>query len=216
MKGQSVLPYRLRSMAWEDLDQVAQIEREAFPTLWPPTSYKRELKNRLAHYVVCIHSGKRALFPTQPRTDLVGRLLRRVRRGPAPPPPGEPPELVVGFVGLWFMADEAHIVSIAVQEAYRGQGLGELLLLGAVELALQKEGRVVTLEARITNILAQSLYQKYGFHEAGVRRSYYSDNREDAMIMTTDFIGSAEYQDRIASLRQRFEDRYGEAQRSYS
>ena len=218
VKGQSVMPYLLRPMRWEDLDQVAEIEREAFPTLWPPTSYKREMRNHLAHYVVCVRRGERAPLPVRPpeRRGILGHLLQKALGNDSPPALVEPPELVVAFVGLWLMAQDAHIVSIAVREMYRGLGLGELLLLGAVELALQKKQQLVTLEVRVSNALAQNLYQKYGFREVGLRKRYYSDNHENAVIMSTSPITSQEYQQRLAELRSTFEERHGEVERAYA
>ncbi len=222
MKGQQVMPYYLRPMLWEDLDQVEEIEREAFPTLTPSTSYRRELKSRRTEYVVCIRRGEWTPLPTDPpRRSLRNRLLRgRLLRGLGinmgePQPPTAHP-LVAGFVGVWFIAGEAHIVAIAVREAYRGQGLGELLLQATLELAVQHQQQMVTLEVRVSNTPAQSLYQKYGFQEVGIRKGYYSDNREDAFIMSTGDISSEDYQRQFTELRSRFDERYGAAERSYA
>ncbi|RCX20517.1 [SSU ribosomal protein S18P]-alanine acetyltransferase [Fontibacillus phaseoli] len=88
-----------------------------------------------------------------------------------------------GYAGMWTIVDEAHITNIAVRTAYRGQHLGERLLcqiMGwAGELGLER----MTLEVRASNLVAQSLYAKLGFIPAGVRKGYYSDNHEDAIIM---------------------------------
>ena len=79
MRGQSVMPYGLRPMDADDLDQVASMEREAFPTLWPPTSYRRELKNRMAEYAVCVRDGEFVTVPAKPGRKglfgLFGRLI---------------------------------------------------------------------------------------------------------------------------------------------
>ena len=212
MKGQSVMSYSLRPMHWEDISQVAAIEREAFPTIWSGTNYSKELKNPQIEYLVCIHRGELALeLPQKPRWSLLNILRRR------PPPPGriEGVEKLVGFVGLWFMGGEGHIVAIAVREEYRGQGIGELLLLGAVELTLRHGQQVVTLEVRISNTVAQKLYTKYGFSQVGLRKGYYSDNREDAYVMSTDTLSAAQYQELLATRRAQFVERYGEAERAY-
>ena len=87
---------------------------------------------------------------------------------------------VLGFIGLWFMAGEAHVTSIAVDEFARGRGIGELLLMGSIELAISQRATAVSLEARVSNYAAQSLYEKYGFQNVGIRKGYYTDNREDA------------------------------------
>ena len=211
MRGQAVMPYGLRPMAEVDLDQVASMEREAFPSLWPPTRYPRELKNKMAEYAVCVRDGEYVTLPPRPeRKGLFGLFGRRNK----PPLPVQA-QLLVGFVGLWYMAGEAHIVSIAVREAYRRQGLGELLLIGALEMGMRREVQILTLEVRISNAPAIALYEKYGFSVVGIRRGYYSDNVEDATIMTTDKLNSDEYHELLARRIAEFDERYGETTREY-
>jgi ribosomal-protein-alanine N-acetyltransferase len=101
---------------------------------------------------------------------------------------------VVGFAGMWLMLEDAHLVTIAVKPDYRGRGLGELLLVSMLDWACSLGAHRMTLEVRVSNHVAQDLYRKYGFTIEGVRRRYYSDNGEDALIMTTPLITSAEYQ----------------------
>ena len=211
MRGQAVMPYGLRPMAEVDLDQVASMEREAFPSLWPPTRYPRELKNKMAEYAVCVRDGEYVTLPPRPeRKGLFGLFGKRNK----PQLPVQA-QLLVGFVGLWYMAGEAHMVSIAVREAYRRQGLGELLLIGALEMAMSREVQVVTLEVRISNAVAITLYEKYGFSVVGIRRGYYSDNVEDATIMTTDKLNSDEYHALLMERIVSFSERYGETTREY-
>ena len=124
-------------------------------------------------------------------------------------------ERLVGFVGLWYMAGEAHIVAIAVRGSMQGKGLGKLLLTGAIEMAQRRAQQVVTLEVRVSNHTAKSLYAKYGFKEVGIRRRYYSDNNEDASIMSTDNISSDSFLAHVDGLREEFEERYGLARREY-
>jgi [ribosomal protein S18]-alanine N-acetyltransferase len=211
VRGQSVLPYALRPLEEGDLDQVAAMERESFPTLWPPTSYRRELKNRMAEYVVCARDDEFITVEPKPgKKGLLGLFGRRNK-------PQEPVQrqLLVGFVGIWYMAGEAHIVSIAVRETYRRKGLGELLLIGSIEMAMRRDCQVVTLEARVSNDSAIALYRKYGFNEVGLRRRYYSDNGEDAVIMTTDKLTSDEYEALFENRVDAFDERYGETAREY-
>lgn len=89
----------------------------------------------------------------------------------------------VGYAGMWTIVDEAHITNIAVRTAFRGQRLGERLLRRLMEWAGELGMERMTLEVRATNRVAQSLYSKLGFVPAGVRKGYYSDNQEDAVIM---------------------------------
>ncbi|HCH35989.1 MAG: ribosomal-protein-alanine N-acetyltransferase [Chloroflexi bacterium] len=200
--------YSLRPMSIDDLDQVSSIERVSFPTLWPPTSYRKEIVNKVAEYIVCIRDGEYLTVQRQ-RKDW-RRLFRKNL-----PPITVKKRLVVGFLGIWYMGGEAHIVTVAVREEYRGQGIGELLLIGSLELGAARSSQVVTLEARVSNEIAKALYAKYGFFEAGMRRRYYSDNNEDAVIMTTPDLVSAEYQQFLSEKKKEFEARYGVNIREY-
>ena len=211
-RGQQTLPYGLRPMAWDDVDQVSDIEREAFPTLWPGTSYRREMRNRQAEYSVCVHQDERVLLPARPPKRNLLDWLRRRRQEPQP---GKEEALLLGYVGQWYMAGEAHIVSIAVREGFRRQGVGELLLIGSVEMALRRDAQVVTLEVRVSNAPAIALYEKYGFKQVGLRRRYYADNGEDAYIMSTDSLRDPEAAVAFDHLRSCYAERYGDAPRDY-
>lgn len=197
--------YQLRPMTEADIPQVAEIEGQSFPTTWPRTAYRRELANRLARYLVLID---RAHAPLSPEEAPQGRsLLGFLRRKPSA---DSTTDYIVGYVGVWLMVDQAHVVAIAVREDYRRRGLGELLLSEAIDLALANGQESVTLEVRRSNESAQALYEKYKFLKVGVRRRYYTDNKEDALIMTTPPIDSPSYFDHLAYLRQRWESRWAQ------
>ncbi|MFY9176133.1 MAG: ribosomal protein S18-alanine N-acetyltransferase [Caldicoprobacterales bacterium] len=91
--------------------------------------------------------------------------------------------LVVGFGGMWIILDEAHITNIGVHPHYRGRGIGEAIMRGLIETASRLKVEGMTLEVRVSNVIAQNLYKKLGFVSVGVRKGYYSDNGEDALIM---------------------------------
>lgn len=114
---------------------------------------------------------------------------------------------VVGFAGLWVMVDEAHVTSFAVDPRWRRRGVGERLLLTLLDLAVRRQAREATLEVRLSNLPARKLYEKYGFRPVGIRPRYYSDNGEDALIMTTEALGSAPMQERMERLRTALEAR---------
>jgi ribosomal-protein-alanine N-acetyltransferase len=101
------------------------------------------------------------------------------------------------------MVDEAHIINLAVRSSSRGKGIGELLLISSIDIAAQLQARVLTLEVRTSNIVAQNLYSKYGFSEAGIRKGYYTDNKEDAIIMTTEDISSIEFEKLFSELKEK-------------
>lgn len=93
---------------------------------------------------------------------------------------------IVGYVGIWFVVDEGHITNVAVHSDYRGKKIGDELVKALVELCRENNIASMTLEVRVSNVVAQNLYKKYGFKLAGIRKEYYSDNKEDAMIMWND------------------------------
>ena len=194
--------YDVRKMTEADIDQVAEIERESFPTTWPRTAYRRELANNMARYLVVVDREHNPVEPVNRR----GGLLRILRRGDDLP---RTTDYIVGYVGVWLMVDEAHIVAIAVREAYRRRGLGESLLVGAIEIALDNRQESVTLEVRRSNLGAQALYEKYRFLKVGVRRRYYSDNHEDAIIMSTPPIQDRAYRDYLDYLKGELARRHG-------
>lgn len=90
---------------------------------------------------------------------------------------------IVGYAGIWFVIDEAHITTLAVAEDMRKQGIGEQLLLWLIKRTLELGGNALTLEVRLSNEAALKLYKNYGFVIRGTRKRYYSDNQEDAHVM---------------------------------
>ena len=194
-------------MRSEDLPQVNEIDHEAFPTLWPPPNYQRELKNGLAHYIVACDEEEEYEPPKAAPPKGYSGLPARLRsifnhRSSDNEPALQASGYIFGFAGLWLMAGEAHLTNIAVRESYRRQGIGELLLISMIELALELGSHLVTLEVRASNTEAQSLYAKYGFIEVGLRRAYYTDNREDGVLMTIENVTSARVQADLQQLKQ--------------
>jgi ribosomal-protein-alanine N-acetyltransferase len=108
---------------------------------------------------------------------------------------------VVAYAGMWMMVDEAHITTFAVHPGWRRQRIGEQLLLSLIDIARDRHAREVTLEVRLSNLPARRLYEKYGFRPVGLRPNYYSDDREDALIMTTEPITAPRMTARIEALR---------------
>jgi ribosomal-protein-alanine N-acetyltransferase len=199
------LTYIIRPMAREDLAQVNEIDREAFPTQWPPTNYRQELDNRLARYLVVADDARTASVPPpKPRPGWLRFLSRLVPGLKSTAVPRDPPRhpYLAGFSGIWMMADEAHITNIAVRQEYQGKGVGGLLLIATIDLARELKASFLTLEVRPSNLVAQKLYSRYGFMPSGQRRGYYLDNREDAIIMSTGSIASPAFQEQLRQLRE--------------
>jgi len=217
--------FRVEPMRIEHIPVVAEIERRSFTQPWPSNAYRKEIQtNRTAHYFVArrvddeldeqpspepgqtVSDGRAPHAGAEENGSDHGILgkLSRLFRGPAEGSPPLEAELlsIAGFAGLWLMTDEAHITTIAVDPIYRGRGIGELLLLGLIDRAKQIGARWLTLEVRMSNRVAQRLYQKYTFKEMGIRRRYYSDNGEDAQVMWTDPIDSERFREALRQHRE--------------
>jgi ribosomal-protein-alanine N-acetyltransferase len=162
-------PFALRPLQLSDIPAVLAIERLSLPTARKESVYRYELAhNRLSHY-----QG----------------LVRHEASGT---------EALLGYAGCWFIADEAHVSMIAVAPPWRRRGLGELLLIDLLRRAMSREVSLATLEVRRSNIGAQKLYTKYRFEHVGVRRNYYRDTGEDALLMTVSFAAQPDYNSFLA------------------
>lgn len=170
-------PFQIKAMTPADIPQVIAIERASYAMSWPKKAYDYELeKNTLAHYFV-------------------------LRMSPAPPDgrPQAANSVIIGLGGFWLMSEDVHITTIAIDPAWRRQGLGEWMLISLLEAGQALGGKVATLEVRPSNHVALSLYHKYSFQNVGRRSRYYTDNNEDALICTTPALDLPDYQ---AMLRQ--------------
>ncbi|HEY7332525.1 MAG TPA: ribosomal protein S18-alanine N-acetyltransferase [Candidatus Limnocylindria bacterium] len=143
------------AMRTEDIPGVHEVERLSFATPWPAYAFEQEL------------TGNR----------LARYVVARAGSGPM--------ERVVGFAGVWLMVDEAHITTFGVHPDWRRQGIGRRLMVRLLELADELQARRMTLEVRAGNLAAQALYRGFGFEVAGRRPRYYTDDGEDALVMTT-------------------------------
>ncbi|WP_456276969.1 ribosomal protein S18-alanine N-acetyltransferase [Bacillus sp. AK128] len=100
---------------------------------------------------------------------------------------------VIGYCGLWIVLEESHVTNIAVLPEYRGRKLGEALLSQGIELSKALGAERLSLEVRVTNYVAQSLYRKLGFQDGGIRKNYYTDNGEDALVMWVNIYETANH-----------------------
>jgi ribosomal-protein-alanine N-acetyltransferase len=108
---------------------------------------------------------------------------------------------VIAYAGIWLMVDEAHVTTFAVDPPWRRRHVGEALLVAMMDLAIERGAREATLEVRLSNLAARRLYEKYGFRPVGIRPRYYSDNNEDALVMTTEALAGERMRERMARLR---------------
>lgn len=146
--------FRMRPMTMDDVPPVVAIDRLSFPLPWSEGSFRSDLAKNPAAHLMVAETGE----------------------------PGS--SRIVGYVGFWLVVDEAHLSTLAVHPDWRGQGIGERLLLEAMRVAAGRGAEMMTLEVRASNEAAKSLYAKHGFHLVGRRRRYYKDNMEDALLMT--------------------------------
>lgn len=196
--------FYLEPMRLEDISEVSRLEHRCFTNPWPESAYRRELRNPANNYYVVLRQRAQDEPRATSEPETRGRLsllplVRRVERVPADP--------IVGFAGMWIMYDEAHVTTIGIAPELRGKGLGELLIVHLFEEALRRNAQWVTLEVRVSNSPAITLYEKYGFTIQGVRRRYYSDNGEDAHIMWSPSLKDDLYLERFDTLRKQLNDR---------
>ena len=209
------MPLTVRLMRRQDISQVTEIDHDAFPTEWPPTNFPRELDNKLAYYLVACETDN-ATPPSGAKSstrEIQPGILSRVRRifvrSPIPQEDPIAESRILGFAGMWLLSDEAHITSIASHKDHRRQGIGEALLISLIEMAIAKKARIITLEARVSNQIAQNLYYKFSFDKLGVRKAYYLDNKEDAVIMSTEYIGSPSFHEKFTQVKKGFLQKWG-------
>lgn len=189
------MPYTLRAMGSGDVPVVADIDRVAFPTPWPAAAFRRELGRARAYYYVLLKpKGEDAPNADRGWTDRLRNLFSVTRRS-----------RIIGYVGFRLEGDEGHITTIAVRPDWQGQGLGDLLLVVALEKMLARGAEVATLEMRPSNDVAYSLYEKHGFEVARRRQRYYQDG-EDAWVMAADIDNEA-YRQKLARQHEALKER---------
>lgn len=179
-------------MTLDDLSAVMTIDQASFPRPWPETSWRYEIeRNPNAHNFVA-----RTTLPAAARRGWLQRLMR-VKRAPAAASSG----VITGIACMWVVLDEAHLATLAAHPAYRGRKTGERVLAHCVAEARRCKCATMLLEVRVSNIVAQGLYRKYGFVVTGERKRYYSDNQEDAFLMNILDLQSAGYATQLTALQ---------------
>ena len=171
----------LRYMQLPDIQQVAAIDESCFQPPWSRDSYVFEInESRVSHMVVLARELEQPLPKRERQNGWLSNFSDLLRR-PSRSLNGH--GAVVGYGGLWKIEGEAHISTIATHPKHRGHGFGELLLAGMFGKAMRLNADFIVLEVRVSNAVAQGLYQKYGFRRYGRRRNYYRSDNEDAWEM---------------------------------
>lgn len=186
--------YVVEPMTLDDLDQVMEIEHQAFPAPWSVRAYRFELTENEQSTMLVVR-------PVVSKPGLLAALTHHLRRRRSP--------RVLGYGGFWLLVDEAHICTIAVHPEWRGRGLGELLLLSLLQRGRRQGACRATLEVRVSNLSALGLYHNLGFQIVSWQKRYYADNQEDAYIMATPPFNSIEFQELLQRRTVRLATRLG-------
>lgn len=181
--------YHMRYMRMSDVQRVAYLDRVSFSTPWSAETYAREVSEALYSHMLVIESVQKP-----PVAAGWQGLWQRVSGA------ATPTRTIVSYGGLWIFDEEAHISTIASHPEHRAQGWGELALVAMLRRSIALGAGFAALEVRVSNTPAQTLYQKYGFSQFGIKPRYYYDNFEDAYDMRADL--------RNAALHTQIESRY--------
>ena len=184
----------IKHLAPEHLPSAVELDRLCFGGICAIEGYRRELDS--------------------PNSDLLGLWTWETEdcesaqnpAGTAAPPLQIPP-MLIGIGCLWAILEEAHIIMLAIHPQFQRQGLGQALLLALLKSAHDRQLERSTLEVRDSNLAAVSLYQKFGFKEAGRRKRYYEDTGEDALVMWRSGLEKPEFQRYLAVEEQEMCDR---------
>ncbi len=147
----------IRKMRLEDIAEVTKIDQASFSLPWPENAYAYELRRDLNSLVYVAEIEEND-----------GQMK------------------LIGVIVVWLILDEAHVATLAVHPDFRHQGVAQRMLLYALIQSAKRGALKATLEVRENNLIAQHLYQRFGFKVVGRRKGYYRDNHEDALIMTVE------------------------------
>lgn len=187
----------LRYMLLSDVPEVALIDRLSFDLSWSPRTYEFEITESEQSYMVVLESDQPLTLP----------LWRRWWKRAGWRGRDTQPQRIIGFGGLWKVQDEAHISTIAVHPACRGNGYGEILLAAMVGRGLALGAYYNALEVRVSNVRAQNLYRKYEFQVKEVKPRYYRNNNEDAYDMRA-YYQTEGFAERFAARQAALHDRF--------
>ena len=189
--------YKVKLADKSDSNQITEIEEIIFSDDGNSVSFINEIKYENKYYILLAReiTEKNNLI-----VSLLKKLLKLRNIFSSKFVSSNNSDFISGFIGVWFYEYESYISTFGVREFERGKGLGELLLIQAIYDVILKGGKSISLEVRKSNFQAIDLYEKYGFHKVGMRKFYYSNNNEDAVIMTAKDINSEGYKNKILYL----------------
>ncbi|NEQ64753.1 MAG: ribosomal protein S18-alanine N-acetyltransferase [Symploca sp. SIO2D2] len=207
----------LKPLTTEQLTAAVELDQLCFGGLWTKSGYERELDSPNSQLLILEGrrqeaEGRRQEAEGSPN-DKISPSEDGNSQSPIPNSQSPIPNLPVKYpplLGLgcfWSILEEAHITILAVHPDWRGQGLGQLLLYALLKKAQELQLEWATLEVKPSNQAALSLYQKFGFVEAGRRRCYYQDTGEDALILWCSGLQTPEFTQRLTNCDQQLQTR---------
>jgi [ribosomal protein S18]-alanine N-acetyltransferase len=187
----------LRAMHAGDLERVVAIEEQSSSQPWTIGIFRDELADLVTRRYVVAECHQESDHASHNETDHASHSEARNASF------NEAHSEVAGFCGTLFLPDEAHITNIAVSPACRRQRIAEQLMLEAMRSAIARSVTNMTLEVRVSNDAAIALYRRFGFGPGGIRKAYYANNREDALVMWAHDINTSAYGLRLAEIAER-------------
>ena len=197
---------QIKHLAAEHLNSAVELDRLCFGGLWTLEGYGRELgspnTDLLGLWASQTDSGQSERFDSglesiEPNSILNSKPFS-VETSSRATPNSKPTPTLIGLGCLWAILEEAHITILAIHPRFQGQGLGQALLWALLTNSHYRQLERATLEVRDSNLAAVSLYNKFGFKEAGRRKRYYKDTGEDALIMWRSGIEKPEFKQYLA------------------
>ncbi len=188
----------LEPLRAEFLPEVLELDLQCFGGLWTIEGYQRELDSPNSH-LLALTCSTSSTASSDTNNSLSTENTQRH------------PERLLGLGCLWSILEEAHLTILAVHPSYRRQGFGQALLHALLTIARQQGLERATLEVRVSNQSALSLYQKFGFHEAGRRRRYYSDTGEDGLILWLGGVQQPKFSQSLGQWQQQIDARLSQA-----
>ncbi len=192
----------LKPLSAEQLSAVVELDHLCFGGLWTRSGYERELDSPSSQLLVleALPGESESGFRSQ-SSEVLTQTSVKADCQAAP----IPQKSLLGLGCFWSILEEAHITILAVHPDYQGQGLGKLLLYALLRDARRRQLEWATLEVKPSNQAALSLYQKFGFTEAGRRRRYYKDTGEDALILWRGGLQTPEFEETLVNCYQPIE-----------
>lgn len=191
----------LRYMQLDDIPAVVMIDTVSFDPSWSARSYAFEITDSNYSYMLVLEQTRTPAAPQRQHHDAgkrarrLGRWLREMGASVSAASGSEAHEVreIVGYGGMWIIADEAHISTIASHPQHRGRGFGELALMTMIRKAIAMRAAYIVLEVRVSNVIAQQLYTKYGFQIVDTKQNYYHVQNEDGYDMRLSLHNNDDY-----------------------